>query len=276
MHNVKFLDAHFARVRKRLEAEANTAKSFDHGLNQGLIREAFIREFLEQTISPLWRIGTGEILHRDMLVSDKRNQIDVVIHNSRYPRISLSQGIDLFFLEAVSSFVEVKSSLTKEGVRKAAVVTKRIKSQVTTPPQRFNPSGMVNTPRPYSFIFSYGGPKKLETVTRWMKEISNEDNYKLGALRSIDPKERSFYPHLFIDGIVVLGRGFVCVDTLPFQSPLIKLPETSRDHMWIAGEGNELLWLWAVISELNQLLLWNNWEVTDYLREVIFKQTLSD
>ena len=272
----KFLDAHFARIRDRLVAEADTAKSFHHGLSQGLIRETFIREFLEQNISPLWRIGTGEILHKDMLASEQRNQIDIIIYNSRYPRISLSKGIDLFFMESVSTFMEVKSTLKKEDVKKFASVTKQIKSQVSTRPHRFNLNGQVKTPRPYSLMFSYDGPKKAGTIKGWMKEISNEDDYKLEALRSIDPKERFFHPHMFIDGIFVLQRGYAYVDTLPFQSPLVGNPDISRDHMFVFGKNRELFLLWALISELNQLLFWNEWEVFDYLDGVTFEQFLSD
>ena len=74
---------------------------------------------------------------------ETRNQIDVVIHNKRYPRLPLAAGIDLFFIETVSSTIEIKSRLTKEDVRNAAAVAKRIKSLARFDPQRFNPTGMV-------------------------------------------------------------------------------------------------------------------------------------
>ena len=41
--------SHFDRIRRRLKAEGNAAKSLQHGLNRGLIREAFIREFLARS-----------------------------------------------------------------------------------------------------------------------------------------------------------------------------------------------------------------------------------
>ena len=214
-------------------------------------------------------------MHKGMRASEQRNQIDVIIHNTRYPILSLSKGIDLFFIESVSSFIEVKSSLKKEDVRKFASVTKRIKSQVTMASQRLNPTGMVKTPRPYSFMFCYDGPKKVETIAKWMQEISNEDDYKLKPLRSQDPNGRGFYPHLFIDGIIVLNTGYVCVDALPVLSPLVQCPGVSREYIWISGKKKELFFLWVLISVLNERLLWNEWDVTDYLKYIRFRWTFS-
>ena len=154
--------SHFDRIRRRLEAEGNAAKSFHHGLNRGLIREAFIREFLAQNISDLWGVSTGEIFDGETKEGEIRNQIDVVIHNKRYPKLPLAAGIDLFFIETVSSTIEIKSRLTKEDVRNAAAVAKRIKSLARFDPQKFNPTGMVKNPRPYSFIFAYEGPAKMQ------------------------------------------------------------------------------------------------------------------
>ena len=101
--------SHFDRIRRRLEAEGNAARSFHHGLNRGLIREAFIREFLAQNISDLWGVSTGEIFDGETKEGEIRNQIDVVIHNKRYPKLPLAAGIDLFFIETVSSTIEIKS-----------------------------------------------------------------------------------------------------------------------------------------------------------------------
>ena len=135
------IQVHFERVARRLKAEGAAAQSFDHGTNRGQIREAFVRELLSNSTSPLTGIGTGEIIHADSSLHEGRNQIDVVVHSNRYPKISLAAGIDLFFGETVSSFVEIKSRLTKAHIRSAARTTKTIKDNLRLQPQRFNPSG---------------------------------------------------------------------------------------------------------------------------------------
>ena len=114
------IQVHFARIARKLQAEGEAAKSFDHGTNRGTIREAFIREFLSHNTSPLTGIGTGEIIHADSKPNERRNQIDVVIHSNRYPKVSLATGTDLFFAETVSSLSLLqnsKSGMTLEWQR---------------------------------------------------------------------------------------------------------------------------------------------------------------
>ena len=266
------LASHFERIQRRLQAEGVAARSFQHGLNRGQIREAFIREFLTQNISDLWGVGTGEILHKDSSPEQAVRQIDVVVHNKKYPKLSLATGIDLFFIETVSSFIEVKSRLTKDDLRKTAVTTKGIKSLANFAPQRMNPAGLVKTPRPYSFVFSYDGPKKIETVLNWLKEISKEDEYGLDALRDTEPGKRFFFNHHFVDGVFVLGRGFVTLDATPFASHIASAIDmglkVSPEEVWVYGREQELLTLWAFINQVNACLLWSEEDLNSYIGEV--------
>ena len=267
--------SHFERVRRRLKAEGKAAQSFHHGLNRGLIREAFIREFLSENISEFWGVGTGEIFSRESRDQEARNQVDVVIHNKRYPKLPLAAGIDLFFVETVSSFIEIKSRLTKDDVKQAAVAAKRIKDLTSFEPQKFNPTGMVKNPRPYAFIFAYEGPARIETVFRWMREISAEDDYGLDGLGACNPEDRQFFDHQFVDGIFVLGKGFVVVDALPFESQVARAIqmglEVSPSEIWIHGSERELEILWILISTLNEKLLWSNFEMERYLGVLQFR-----
>lgn len=262
------LQSHFGRIARRLQSEADAAKSFDHSLNKGQIREAFIREFLENNTSTLCGIGTGEIIHSSTASGDPRNQIDVVVYNKTYPKLSLATGIDIFFAETVSSFIEIKSSLKKNHLREIAAVTKKIKTSTILKPQRFNPTGMVKTPRPYSFVFAYDGPKKITTVLQWMKEVAADDAYNLDALRATEPKQRVFFNNQFIDGVFVLGLGYVLVDALPFQSPLIELNALGEaiplDHIWWCSKKHELGMLWALINQLSWQMQWTVFDLTDY------------
>ena len=261
--------SHFYRIQRRLEAEGKAASSFHHGLNRGLIREAFVGEFLTENISGFWGVGTGEIFRVDASDQEPRNQIDVVIHNKRYPKLPLSTGIDLFLVETVSATIEVKSRLTKDDLRNAAAVAKRIKSMANLPPQSFNPTGMVDNPRPYSFIFAYDGPTKIETVLSWMIEISAEDDFGTDDLKRAQPEDRQFFNHLFLDGVSVLGRGFVLIDSLPFESHVGRaindgLPVPSEE-IWMHGSERELELLWVVLTAVNEKLLWSSFNFGRYL-----------
>lgn len=184
-------------------------------------------------------------------------------------------GVDLFLVETVSSTIEVKSRLTKNDVKNAAAVAKRIKNLANFPPQSFNPTGMVDNPRPYSFIFIYDGPARIETVLRWMIEVSSEDDFGLDDLKKAKPEDRQFFYHLFLDGVFVLGKGFVLVDSLPFESHVGRairygLPVPSEE-IWIHGSERELELLWVVLTAVNEKLLWSSFDFGRYLGTVELK-----
>ena len=242
-------------------------------MNRGLIREAFVREFLAHNTSDLWGIGTGEVIYPGAQPGDERNQIDVVIHNRMYPKVSLATGIDLFFAETVSSFIEIKSTLRKSDLVRTARVTKDIKKNTKLEPQRFNPTGMVKTPRPYSFVFAYDGPKNISTVLGWMKEVSESDDYNLTQLRTTHPADRGFFNHTFIDGVFILQRGFVLVDGLPICSLVAGRHDVGDclEHIWISSPEQELTVLWALINTLNRSMSWTTSDVTPYLGTVRFR-----
>ncbi len=239
-----------------------------------MIREAFVREFLTENLSGFWGVGTGEIFHADASDQETRNQIDVIIHNKRYPKLPLSVGIDLFLIETVSATIEVKSRLTKHDLTNAAMAAKRIKSLTNFLPQRFNPTGMVKNPRPYSFIFAYDGPAKIETVLSWLKEVSSEDDFGINDLKKAKPEDRPFFNHLFLDGIFVLGRGFVLIDSLPFESHVGQVIQqglpVSSEAIWIHGSERELELLWLVLTAVNEKLLWSSFDFGGYLGTVEF------
>ena len=273
-----FLASHFERIQRRLMSEGDAAKSFGHGLNRGMIREAFIREFLAQNISDIWGIGTGEVIHKGSAAEEVRNQIDIVVHNKRFPKLSFATGIDLFFIESVSSFIEIKSDLKKEDLRKTAATAKKIKSQADFAPRRFYlpeySRSEVRKPRPYSFVFSYDGPKKIETVRRWMMDIAKENDYRIQGLQETPPDERKFFDHHFIDGVFILGRGFVLVDAFPIESQIARAirlgHKVSPNTVWTWSDGQELIVLWALLNEINQLLVSTEYDLLPYIGDINF------
>lgn len=244
-------------------------------MNRGLIREAFVREFLADNTSSLWGVGSGEIIHPGSSIDGKRSQIDIIIYNQMYPRVSVATGIDLFIAETVSSFIEIKSALRKEHLQSIAKITKEIKQNAKWEGHRFNPSGMVRNPRPYSFVFAYDGPKNIDTVARWMQETSQSEDYGLELLRETPPEQRDFFRHNFIDGVFILNRGFVLVDSLPFRSILVDNEDIDGilEYIWIICPEQELTMLWALINTLNHKLLWNTVEITHYLGEMPFRMS---
>lgn len=259
-------DEHFAFVRDRLIAAGKAAQSFHHSTNRGNIRETFARELFDNSTSAHCSVGTGEIIHRSMKHTDERNQIDVILYNNRFPKISVSSGTELFFVDTVSSFIEVKSKVTKADIRQAAEASKKIKNYPYCGPQRFNPGGMVKNPRPYSFLFAYDSSvNKIETVLKWMKEVSAEEDYNLDTLRSTAPDKRPFFQNLFLDGVFVLNQGFVALDAMPSQSIIKDVPNIDPSNIWIYDNKDELQHLWAWVNLASEMLYWNDPDLLSYL-----------
>ena len=259
-----FLDLHLERIKERLVAQGREAQSFENSVNKGLAREVFIREFLSQITSDFWGVGHGEIIAQGNDL--KRNQLDVIIHNRRYPTLSWKTGANLFFPEAVSSFIEVKTRLEKRHLTAFAETAKRIKASVQVSPQQINTTGLIRRPRPYAFVFAYDGPRQIETVKKWLSEIASTGDYGLDKLRQQPPEDRTLFNHYFIDGVFVLGTGYVAVDALPMRSHLVGTPLSSNTEMiWEYNSHDELRVLWLLINYLNQLLFWNELDYFRYL-----------
>ena len=78
---MSFVQSYFADIEKTLLALSGVAGNAGHSVIKGSAREYFVKEFLSKNISPLWSVGSGEIIHRDTQASDKRNQVDVVVYS---------------------------------------------------------------------------------------------------------------------------------------------------------------------------------------------------
>ena len=265
MTDTKILEAHFAASRARLVAEGAIANAYNHKGNIGSIREAFVRELLENCTSKFCSVGAGEIIHCDMTVDEPRNQMDVVLYNNRYPKIPGAGGIDMFFVEAVSATIEVKSRLTKKDIRQAAQASKRIKSYPQAKPNSFNPNGMIEKPRPYCFLFAYDANVSLKTIGKWVGEILAEEDYGLEKLARRAWTKRRFAFQSFLDGIFVLNKGYIFADCMPFRvgGSDVEIP---TDQVWIFSDYAELEMMWMTLTTLSEELHWNVLDVTKYGR----------
>lgn len=149
------LKAHLAAIEKSIICKAEIQANVGHSLHKGTPRELFIKEFLSSHSSETVSFGTGEIIDADSRPSEKRNQIDIVIHKKEYPRLDFTGGISGFLSESVVAAIEVKSTLDEEAFRdayKSAINCKKLKRAFI-----FGPKNVV---RPT-------GNSKLHHCLRW-------------------------------------------------------------------------------------------------------------
>ena len=110
-------------------------------------------------------------------------------------------------------------------------------------------------------------PLSLETA-----HMGNPGEYGVEALRDKEPGSRAFFRHHFVDGVFLLGRGFVTLDSLPFKSQIEYAIEDGKTisprAVWVWSREKELLMLWALINQINAYLLWGEADLTSYLGNI--------
>lgn len=105
---------YFDRCERSLRERAKSAGIHDHKTLIGTVREKLFSEQLRAILPPSVTIGSGEVIAHD---GKKSKQQDVVIFDSRYPRIESAEGVSLFPIEGVIATIEIKSKLTRESLR---------------------------------------------------------------------------------------------------------------------------------------------------------------
>lgn len=253
------INEHFSAIEKTLLAAKEIQETVGHSLHKGTPREAFVRGFLQDHIGTRFGIGTGEII--DCLSKSKapRNQIDIVVYDDAYPRLSLGGGISSFLIESVRATIEVKSTLTKEDLINSAIAGENIKNLVNLPGGE-----RLNLP-PRRFVVAYSGPKNIDTVFGWLVQ-----HYKNAALHPSKYSAqcesyahgegeipREVYRSSTLDGIFILGMGFVLFDGFSFTlGPVYANPKSHRNLVPIqwsygscaTGALHLFFWLYAVSS----------------------------
>ena len=261
-----FVQSYFADIEKTLLALSGVAGNAGHSVIKGSAREYFVKEFLSRHISPLWNVGSGEIIHCETQTPDKRNQIDAVVYNGRFPQFEYSPGCSAFLIEGVSAFIEVKTKLTKARLKAAIRITRRIKEYPRNVIQRINPYGLVRNPRPYSFLVAFDGCE-IRTLVRWLNEAHEELGISFDELVTTAPRDRCHYNNPSIDGIFILNRGYAHLDSAPFTSG-VEVKESHPDYIWQCGEVDTLMVLWIYVNEVNNILTWNQFDMVNYLPQV--------
>jgi hypothetical protein len=121
----------------------------------------------------------------------------VVVYEHDFPKIYLGGGINAFLRESVIATIEVKSTLSKDDVRSAAVAAQNIK--------KLSSSGRLTVVPVATYIVAFKGPAKIETAFSWIAEVYKDLELEDPDLEAAP--DRRFFPSPSIDGIFLLGTG---------------------------------------------------------------------
>lgn len=240
------LKAHFDAREKTLIAQAGIQANAGHSLHKGTPREVFVREFLQGHLSARLAIGTGEIIDAASQPGAARNQFDVVIYKSDYPKIDLGGGISAFLSESVVATVEIKSVLDAAGIAQAVGAASKAKrlsrNLITAMTSGFVPSGIL------SYVVAYDGPSNVSTIAGWLKA-----NEAALGLNTPPPPTTRVARHGVVseslDGVFVLGRGMILYDNMPMTLVTDQLLATNpliRYQAADQADGNLLLLFMAL------------------------------
>jgi hypothetical protein len=203
------LQTHMAAVEQTLLATSRIPANSGHPLHKGTPRETFIRQFLHDHLPESLSIGSGEVISAESRAGDARNQFDIVLYKKHFPRLFFGGGINAFLVESVVATIEVKSTLRKEELRQAIRSARNVKAL----PRHVTRGMWTGTPPPktLSFVVAYDGPVHMETVRNWVLEIHTEEGL---AIPDLSAGNRYEIASSSIDGVFMLGRGFVQFDNL--------------------------------------------------------------
>jgi hypothetical protein len=238
----QMLKSHMDAVERHLLAISQVPANSGHNLHKGTPREAFIREYLEGHLPSNVAIGTGEIIDANSTPGQSRNQYDIVIFKRSYPKLDFGGGVSGFLIESVIATIEVKSVLTQAEFGNAAKAAYNAKRLAPNTVSSFS-TGYI-PPCVLNYVVAYDGPASMKTVHGW---IGTEYN-KIGIAPAPLPQDRDariLTPGEAIDGVFVLGKGFLYLD----NQPLGFIDDTKRQA------NPTLKWVFADASAGTLLLL---------------------
>lgn len=157
-------------VASVLRAYYDATKTLKSPTVIGDLRERFVREALYFFLPTTHEVLSGEITDYSGRTS---SQQDVVIYRRDMPKLRLTEGPGLLFVEGAKATIEVKSNLTWEEFRRALDNVCSVKSLA---PQ-INPfatgekAGYI-----FSYVFAYEGPGD-ETVVEYYNRFKKERSW---------------------------------------------------------------------------------------------------
>jgi hypothetical protein len=217
-----------------------------HSLHKGTPREAFIKEFLIGHLPETVAIGTGEIIDASSQPNESRNQYDIVIYNKSYPKLDFGGGVSGFLAESVIATVEVKSTLTKDGLAQAIRAARNAKALEPHFVTSFS-AGYV-PPKILNYIVAYDGPSKMDTAQAWLHEVHAGLGLVTPNLPQGDARLRQASPSL--DGMPILGKGFSYFDNVPtgFSTPESHAAQPEVKWIYASSESGNLLMLFLLLQ----------------------------
>ncbi|PWY55655.1 hypothetical protein DGG96_11160 [Legionella qingyii] len=253
--------------QKILSVQAGSAGSSGHPTVKGGAREKFITEFLSKHLGNLVSIGQGEIIDSDSVPGEQRNQHDIIIYKSHYPKIEYSQGNYAFMAESVLATIEVKSTLSFKNLKSSMDVARKTKNLKRNIARGLSvgyvPSSILN------FLFAYKCEAKISTAAEWISRACEELSIIYPKLpKSIEERIRVKGPAL--DGIYILNKGVLFYDNTPVTLTNDNGRNFYTDYPWllVSDIENSLLWMFLHLQTAINHLDFESTNLLPYIKDI--------
>lgn len=235
------LKAHMDAVESQLLTTSKIPANSGHTLHKGTPREAFIKEFLEAHLSENVAVGTGEIIDAASKPNVNRNQYDIVIYKRNFPKLDFGGGISGFLIESVVATIEVKSLLNQAAIEQSVKAAHAAKSLSPNLVKSFS-AGWI-PPKVLNYVVAYDGPANMSTVHSWIKSAHT----KFGIPEpKLDHSKRGQIPGTALDSVILLGRGFVSLESRPLT---LNAGDSPGNHVVCDSPNGNLLMLFLDLQQ---------------------------
>jgi len=224
------LKAHLNAIENQILATSRIPANSGYPLHKGTPRESFIKQFLVDHLPETVAIGTGEIIDSNSKPNQPRNQYDIVIYKKNYPKLDFGAGISGFLIESVIATIEIKSTLTEAELIIAADSAKNSKSLQKNVISSFR-TGYI-PPSVLNYIIAYDGPVNINTVFGWLPNVYARIGVTQSPLNT-NVEQRISEPSKAIDGIFVLGKGFLYFDNSPLGFISDEIRKAKPNSTWV-------------------------------------------
>jgi len=248
------LYTHLANIEEHLLTLKKVGDTSGHTIHKGTPREIFIKEFLIDHLSERVSIGSGEIINKDSKPGDKRNQHDIIIYKSDFPKINFGGGICGYLAESVIATIEVKTELREKDIENSLLSAKNTKGMELTKSSSIilGSHGNWFPLSPLNIIVAYDGPENMETVLGWIEKKSKTHGIVYPNLDA-NLQERLKVTSPALDAVFILGKGFVHYDNIPisFIHQEIREKEENRHKKWCVVDNDKgaLMMLFSILTQ---------------------------
>lgn len=152
----------FNCLERILHEEAELSGLLGHGTMTGNAREFLVNRVLKTVLPPSVHIGTGVIIGQR---GTRSKQIDIVLYDANFPVLETQEGHGLYLVEGVIAAIEVKSTITKDGLFKSLDNCRSVGElmvAVKSPEERIPPNAWFLTkddvayfPPPCTYVFAF-------------------------------------------------------------------------------------------------------------------------